>query len=354
LYGLPFIKVRVPKPTQPTFGNSFDPLPRGIPAGLQNNGGTFTRLITFTNSFAFDDVGGERRPRAISRVDDSYVPGLPFTLTSDDQPLLGRPMLPILTYDITLRANLAGLGAPRIPQPRGIRLVRAETLPDLANINPHVTTPVTDMVYLQQQDDPVMPPLLQGAWQPEQPFAIQRTEQRISTTEVITADKLLVSPVQFRPSGAETGQLRRFGQMVFEVSYADPRQASSTLLDDGTPPLIGNVAIVPVAQQAIAGASPAASQPLRITARVRDTGGSGVSGVHAVFTSNGRHWQNVTLLETSPGSSIYAATVQTTMFGNGIFAIVDARDKSGNMALYTAKGALSAAFNEFYLPLIRR
>ncbi len=153
-------------------------------------------------------------------------------------------------------------------------------LPDIAGYNPHVTTPVTDMVYAAQQDDPQMPALLQEAWQPEQPFTFQRSQQRGSA-----ADKLLVSPVQFRPSDTEAGALRRFGQMVFEVSYVDPRRASLALQTDTVPPLIGNVVIAPVIQQAATGAAPAADQTLRITARVRDTGGSGISSVTALYTS---------------------------------------------------------------------
>ncbi len=141
-----------------------------------------------------------------------------------------------------------------------------------------------------------MPALLQGAWQPEQPFTFQRSQQRGST-----ADKLLVNPVQFRPSGTEAGALRRFKQMVFEVSYVDPRRAG--LGDSGRhhSTLIGNVVIAPVIQQATQSVVPAADQLLRITARVRDTG-SGVQGVRAIYTANGQRWQTVALTPISPGS----------------------------------------------------
>ncbi len=107
LYGLPFIRVRVPTPTKPV-GGSFDSQPRSIPGSLQTNTGTFTRLITFTNSFKSETIDDERQPRVISRVEDSFVPGTPFTLLGADMPLLGRPTLPNLTYDITLKANRAG------------------------------------------------------------------------------------------------------------------------------------------------------------------------------------------------------------------------------------------------------
>jgi hypothetical protein len=353
LYGLPFIRVRVPNPTAPV-GGSFDSLPRSIPGALQGNSGTFTRLITFTNSFTSDNIGDERQPRVISRVEDSFVPGTPFTLTGNDVPLLGRPVLPNLTYDITLKTNPTGLGAQQIPEPRGVRLLRAEILPDIAGFNPHVTTPVTDMVYAAQQDDPQMPALLQEAWQPDQPFTFQRSQHRTSATGVITADTLLVSPVQFRPTNAEAGSLRRFAKMVFEVSYVDPRRASAALQSDDTPPLIGRVTITPVVQQAAPKIGPAADQLLRITARVRDAGGSGVQGVRALYTPNGLRWQAVALTQTSPGSGIYAATIQTPWTGTGIFALVDARDAAGNAAMHTGKGELSPAFSSIFLPLIRR
>ena len=64
--------------------------------------------------------------------------------------------------------------------------------------------------------------------------------------DTVPADKLVVTPVQFRANDSDKGWLRRFSQMVFEVTYADPRRAPTNILGDTTPPLIRDVTITPL------------------------------------------------------------------------------------------------------------
>ena len=81
-----------------------------------------------------------------------------------------------------------------------------------------------------------------GAWLPEQPYAEQQT-QYLSATEVLTRDGLIVYPAQLRALNDETGQLRRFRSMVFEVSYLDLAVAPANIQADGLPPLISDISV---------------------------------------------------------------------------------------------------------------
>jgi hypothetical protein len=319
-----------------------------MPTNVQNNAGTFTRLITFTNSFAINDFGSDRAPRVISLVKDSFAPATPTTIVGGDQALLGRPMLPILTYDVTLKPNPIGGANGPIPVPRGVRLIEASTLPDLTGFNPHVTTPVTDMVYAQQQDDPAMPNLIQQTWQPAQPFSFQRTQQQISATSVVTTDKLLVDPVQFRPTGAETGLLRRFERMVFEITYVDPKRAGTATLNDDVPPVIEDIIITPIAAQSL---GPAATQRLQLKVTVKDNSGPLGLRVDALYTTDGTHWKQAFFTQSG---NTFTTIVQPPPLGTDVVAIFQASDRAGNVVVETRKGLLSSEFTAVFLPAIRR
>ncbi|MEP7190041.1 MAG: hypothetical protein ABI901_12690, partial [Roseiflexaceae bacterium] len=137
LYGLPFIRVKVPTPDAQIDAAALA-IPAAVLSGLSDKNPIFTRRIKITNSFSNDNV-----PQVSSQVVDSFRNN-PVSITSEDQMAQGRPVLPALTYDITLLPRPPG---STIAIPRGVRLLRATSLPDLANYNPHVTTPVTDQVY---------------------------------------------------------------------------------------------------------------------------------------------------------------------------------------------------------------
>jgi hypothetical protein len=346
LYGLPFIRVTVPNPSNPTYGGFFDPQPKKIPTDPpppRLAPGVFTRLITFTNTFDPDPPAAEKVPQVYSDVEDSFLPGVTTHVTSEAQMAIGRPVMPALAYDITLQPS--GPGAP--PVPTGVRLVQATMAPDLSEFNPHVTTPVTDMVYAQQQDDPPMEIL--NAWLPEQPYAEQHT-QYLSATEVLTRDGLIVYPAQLRALNSESGQLRRFYSMVFEVSYRDPLAAPANILGDDVPPLISDIDVAPPSG-ALQRIGPAALS-VRISARVIDNSGGGLDSVTATYTVDGKTWQQVKLTDGN-GDGLYETVVQPPSTIQNIYVIVEARDTAGNVTTDTAKGRLSA-FELTYLPLIRR
>src|SRR5439155_4685198 len=126
LYGLPFIRVKVPIPTSPPYDGSFDPPPEPIPSDVQpqltENSNPFTRIITFTNEFDLQNVGKDMVPRVTSKVADSFLGNQQVTtLAGKDQTLIGRPVLPTLNYDITLKENPNKSGQG-IAQVRGVRL----------------------------------------------------------------------------------------------------------------------------------------------------------------------------------------------------------------------------------------
>ena len=346
LYGLPFIRVRVPNPQPPAFDGAFDPQPQPVPNGVVPPSGIFTRIITFTNTFSLPTFDGEGVPRVTSVVEDSFVPNKTTILTSEDQMAPGRAVLPALSYDITLLPT--GPNAP-IPEPRGARLRSATQLPDLASFNPHVTTPITEQVYPQQKDDPSL--LASVAWQPDQPYSVQRTEQVGPGGAPIVNDRLIVIPAQFRALDGETGQLRRFSRMVFEIVYIDPQTAQPTTLADQTPPLINNVNITLLNQSAQASI---AARSVRITARALDPGGSDTPKleVSATYTNDGVNWQRRQLVFNAT-TGLFEAVVNAPPASGNIFVIVEARDGAGNVAVYTAKGRLSA-LTLVYLPAIRR
>jgi hypothetical protein len=277
LFGLPFIRVKVPNPTVPSFGTFFDPQPQPFPPAQQNNSGTFTRIITFTNSFKTEPFSFGQVPRVQSIVRDSFALS-PTLLSSVDQMAIGRPVLPTLSYDITLKQNPSGTGSG-IPQPRGVRLLSAITLSDISDFNPSVTSVISDQVK-PKLSDPALTTIEQ--WLPDQPYTFQRTG--FDTTP---ADKLVATPVQFRAVDASKGWLRRFGQMVFEITYADPRRAPANILGDTTPPLVTDITVGQVAAARSFGTAAVHT----ISATVSDFGGStGPIDVTAFVTIDGVRW----------------------------------------------------------------
>jgi hypothetical protein len=224
-----------------------------------------------------------------------------------------------------------------------VRLLSAITLSDISDFNPSVTSVISDQ-NAPKPSDPALTTIEQ--WLPEQPYTVLRTG--LDTTP---ADKLAVTPVQFRAVDAGKGWLRRFGQMVFEITYADPRKASASLLADTTPPLVGNIVIS--AQAASQNLGTAALRTISVSAGVTDAGGStGPIDVTALYTVDGVRWKSATLTKGSGNS--YVGTLQTQLSRPDVVAIVQARDGAGNVSVQSMKGTLSDAFSVINVPLVRR
>jgi hypothetical protein len=328
LYGLPFIRVKVPTPDAQIDAAALA-IPAAVLNGLSDKNPVFTRTIKITNSFSNDSV-----PQVSSQVVDSFRNN-PVTITSADQMAQGRPVLPALSYDITLLPTPPG-SASAIP--RGVRLLSAKSLPDLQNYNPHVTTPVTDQVYPQQQEDPTM--TARSLWLPDLPYAIQRTAQRAASGGDIPTDQLVISPAQFSASNGETGQLRRFTEMEFEVTYVEPQIAPASVLAQVSSPLFSDVRIIP--QGLSAASSIQAGEPtVRFSAIVSDSNGSDLRAVSATYTIDGLSWQRKQLVLNAQNGR-YEATLPAPAAGGNVAAFFEALDNAGNVAVETHKGALSA------------
>jgi hypothetical protein len=344
LYGLPFLRVKVPKPTPPALDDPPPaPIPQSIRATLAQPGasGVFTRLITVTNSFAPLNASG-LVGMTKTTVQDNF--NNTTLLTGTQQTAIGRPVLPLLTYDITLKANPDPLkpgSANGIPIPRGVRLKSATILPDLANFDPHITTMITDQINLQPVLDPSI--RIRGAWLPPLPYTFQRTAY-LSTTQVITTDKLLVIPAQFTPTSDRNGRLRRFTQMVFEVTYMDPRSAPAAVRAAASSPVFDDARAMPLI---VSG-----GLKVRLSASARDTGGRGLQRVSATYTIDGAHWQRISLIFNAT-TGRYEATVALLQGGN-IYAFIEALDNAGNATIETGKGTLFALNQIFLPPIISR
>jgi hypothetical protein len=347
LYGLPFINVQVPNPTRAaelSQGGS-EPQAQPRPVATPSANGVFTRVITMENAIALESAGRGSVARAQSQVQDTFVPSsltTPIALSSRDQLSAGRPVLPLLDYDITVESS-NGAGDPTRPLVRGIRLLEARSDTLLDGFAPHVTNIVTDEIYAQQQQLPSLTPLI-GDWLPEQPYNYIQVG---GIDDQAAHEMLLVSPVQFRPTSASAGQIRRFTRMVFEISYVDPLQAPPATLQDTTPPFITQPRIeyVGLTQQSRAAA------PVRFSASVTDSA-PGSLEVTLTYSLDGATWTRLPMTFNA-ASGRFEAQVSLPDSAQSIVAIIEARDANGNVSSKIARN-LKLASRILYLPLVVR
>jgi hypothetical protein len=225
-----------------------------------------------------------------------------------------------------------------------VRLLSAKTDPLISNYDPHVTTIVTEETFLDQQQDPEMN--LLGEWMPDQPYTTERMSRTVVGIDQIH-DLLTITPAQFRARGNRSGDLRLYNQLVFEVTYLDPRNASPAAAADTSPPLIEDINIALGSSATNIRTAPLA---LKLSANVSDTG-AGITDVSVTYAVDGQQWQQ-RALSFNPATGLYELNI--TPGGNGQFiAIVEARDAAGNATTETAKGDL-VSLTETYLPLILR
>jgi hypothetical protein len=179
-------------------------------------------------------VGGDTVPR-VKHADllDSFAPGETIVLTGTDLAVAGKPVLPLLTYDLTLTdTQLLGGAGRGIPEPRGVRLLSATMLPELNDFNPHVTTITTDTTFAQQQDDPTMT----RTAAPDQPYTFLRTAVGTSTPTSCWSTRLSSGP-----AGA-LGSLLLASPAGVRGQLLDPNSAIRRA-GDTTPPEISDVSV---------------------------------------------------------------------------------------------------------------
>jgi predicted outer membrane repeat protein len=349
LYGLPFIRVKVSNPIKPDNGVSFDREPQNVPAevkpGLKNAKGILTRTITFDNTFQRQSDG---TVKVISNVSDSFSKNVTTRLESEPQTILGGPVMPLLSYDITLnKTGQAGGPEDGNPLPRGVRLVKATSLRDI-RVDPVITSIITDTRAIdgnpvrRNSEAQLSAPV---SWMPSLPYAFLRAPQLLvgtsATGENRQSDKLLVVPAQFNGSVNSSGKLRQFSRMVFEVTYIDPRSTTSGNWKDKAPPTFESFDYT------------AAGGKGRISAIVRDnTNGKLIAT--ATYSPDGSNWTQVTLrLTRLPGSdNMYRAEADglAAPVAGRDFAFFEVRDAAGHVTTEVSKRA-SIPPDYIYLPL---
>jgi hypothetical protein len=311
LYGLPFIRVRVPQPLSPP---DLPAIPESTWKPRLDAEGMFTRTITLDTTFITGTLpSGDQIVRAAGQVHDEFRPTTTVTLTSENQTPLGRPVLPLVAYDITLQADRA-TASGSIPVPRGVRLLSVETQEDVDGFDPHVTSAVSDVVGLPPAEPELTEP---GLWAPGVPFATQRTAEDVPGVGVQLTDRLLIYPAQFSAGDTQTGQLRRFSRMVFEITYLDPTSATPALQNLRQAPRIA------LAEMEVA------DDTVRLSAMVGDESGRGMKLVTALYTTDGVTWQHASLApQPQPGRWETALP----SLGHSGFAFFMASDNAGHVS----------------------
>ena len=313
LYGLPFIRVKVLKPTPPP---PPPPSPQEWESKIDTTG-LLTRVITITNTFNQLTTGsGDSIPQVNSTVHDSFRSDSVSAIKSEDRITSGQPVLPLLRYDITLPTSNTGLG---MPIPRAVRLIQASSN-DIPNYNPRVTMIITDTFGKPPKEPPLSP---RKTWLPAVPYTFLQTARHAGTADTITTDNLLVTPAQFYARTSKTGMLRQFSRMVFEVTYVVPGYSAASIL---LGPRMSRAQIISPNRQGIA--------------RLRATVLAGQLGlplqVNALYTTDGVNWQRTLLSLVSRRNGRYEARISAKR-GSTIYAFFEARDAFGNSTILSSQ-----------------
>ena len=338
LYGLPFITVEVPNRIDlrnPPTSRPFNPPAATVPAPQQQNQGTFTRLITVTNTFA--PIISGMAPSVTATIQDSF--GGTTVVESLDQSIVGMPILPMLSYDITLNPTTsAQLGAgDGIPQPRGVRLMSAISEPTRGNHLPRMTSLISSGAGGTQRDEASLPNQARDLWLPATPYSYERIATMGTTDNEQINDLLVISPLQFRAINKNTSEVRAFTSMVFEVTYIDPRRAAEAQISDRQPPLLQSPAIKLLPAKAVVRGKNAVVTPaqLRFSIEASDDYSTTVAA-NVTYTLDGKTWQSSGMTRAADGS--YELFVDAPKVTTQVYVVFEARDDAGNVATESAKG----------------
>lgn len=353
-YGLPFIRVQVPIPSDAPFHVPAQPIPTDVVNGLPSNQGIFTRLITLTNTFSQATTSSGAIPTVTASVEDSFRPGVQTIITGTARMAPGRPVLPTLAYDITLRSNPAQPGTA-IPEPRGVRMRQATTLTEVVGYDPLVTTIFTETE--RSQADTLMANSLWQEWLPDVPYTFQRTEV-VSDGAKVAHDQLIVTPAQFSASSAQVGTLRRFTQMVLEVSYLDPETSAPAAADcTNCTPALSNLAtlkcyLIPKTRCPMPLAMLQGNEEnYLIGATVVSQPSLTIREVSATYSTDGIHWQRAILLPA--GNNRYQGTASAPANSTRIDIYYEAIDSAGDAVMRSDRTNFKR-LSDIYLPLVMR
>jgi hypothetical protein len=208
-------------------------------------------------------------------------------------------------------------------------------LDDQEGFNPHVTTIITETT-ARAGGEPLLP--VTDEWIPINPFIAQRSVIQVGGVDQ-ASDTLLVNPVQFRTTGEGTGTLRRYRQVVLEITYIDPNVVDAATLADTLAPVI----VGPTLRQE-------STSSLRISASASDMDGATAPSLHAAYTLDGTTWNEVDLVL---NQEVYSVVVPLRSGANSVSAIITARDGAGNSSSENVAGSFAGDFFT-YMPFLRR
>jgi hypothetical protein len=306
LYGLPMVQVSLPVTTTVAPQSGEDAVVGALritpeaPVAESGLGGIQT--ISATPSYTYTEI---------AFVTNTTANGTYFTVQgiTDTAGAAGRPLQPVFRQDVSVSGTIA----------HGV-LMLGGTFTDYANINPVVSTIVTEDIYLNE------PAFSSVGLYPSVPGTINRFVSIDGSNNA----QLVVVPGQFRSTGSTTGTQRLYSSLTFEVYHAPAGD------DDFVPPSIYQVTATPFAGQTV------------FTVTVADASNAVVRVIVLYRPVSGNSWAKVELTQTSPTQWAGAANA------TGLDYFAQAVDASGNVAVGLNYGAAFSSLLEVFLPLIRR
>jgi hypothetical protein len=336
LYGLPFLRVKVPDPTP--LPEEFNPtapqnavVARDMPDDdvyLNAQASLIEREITFTSTYTEVvteglSTGSYPALRDIA-VDDSFLSGQNPDVEIIETTMKDVPVLPQFAYDIT------ALGTDG---------TTSLVVKDVAQVDASYTeiddyTPKVTMIITRDElpENPTFPNGI-DLWYPETIYSHTSVEQGGETLE-----QLLVTPAQYYTEAGDgmEGTMRLYESVTFKVTYVDPTAPGADLaLADSIPPIIHSVRLAPD----LPGGQPGL---VGIAVEVSDSGtndtGIADDGVEVSFTLDQQQWKTITL------NRAFTTPDQEEVWSGFVPVIADpefritARDNAGNVAYHTGKG----------------
>jgi hypothetical protein len=293
LYGLPMYRVSVPSP-----GISSLEVSRAQ-AGLLFSTGSPTGTVTF------DPADLECEFHTVTRHGD--VVGTYCSIGGEVQASPGRPVQPRTSAPIPPKAELT---------PHGAVLISATSVL-IEGFNPLISRPVTDTVLSEPPFE-----IEAEAWFPANTWAVNRLGDD---------PRLVVVPAQFQ-GDRDSGKLRRFTALEFEVYYTD------TASIDFSPPIVWTVE----------GSALGAEADFQVDAE--DT--SGIQRVVMAYTQDGSQWQ-IRDLDYAPLQDRWER--HFTGLADQFIYFVQVVDGAGNVTVTSNKGLFfEPTRHQLYLPLVMR
>jgi hypothetical protein len=362
LFGLPFARVRVPTPQQPTPEERADaPALRLTPRTAAGPLGSFERIVTFT--ITIDNKALGRRGTSIGSVpnisgigvEDSFLSPTSTTtptirIFSANQ--IGRPTLPQFAYDIT---TLSALDTTRQLIVRDVSFVGG-VYSLQTGYNPVITQVTTETDSILSFTS-VEPAFTAGAniWYPDRFYGHTSVGEGDENR-----DQLVVSAAQFRAdSSGQSGAMRPYKQMVFKIRYTDPAASTAQpALNDRTAPVIEAVTLF--GQEGTTSVQQTSITASQIEVKVRDgdgeTGVGSVEGVYITRVNGEDTWQHIVFTQDRlSGGSLQRWFANVPLAPGAVRVIVTANDRAGNATTYTAKGTFAPPIGRLvYAPMIWR